>query len=527
MASILIRGGVVIDGSGAPRVPADVLVDNQRIVAVGLLQGAQADMLLDARGCVVSPGFVDMHSHTDFTLPALPTADSLVQQGITTAVVGQCGASSAPLLPETRAEVTKHALSDEVRVPYEHWSTFGSYLDYLRALTISVNIVPLVGQGMIRDGVMGYASQAANEAQLARMRTEVAASLEDGAFGLSTGLIYPPGSYAPTEELIALARTVGKHQGHYYSHIRGEGDTLLEAVAEAIRIGREGGCPVEISHFKAAGRVNWSKAPQALELIDRARAEGLDVDADMYPYLAGSSSLVSMLPEWAQVGGAETTLKRLADPTTRGEMVRSMQATGFFRIAEWDGVLIAASPRNRAYEGHTVADLARDAHKSPYDWVFDALLETELRIQQICDYACEENLGTQLRCPWMMIGTDSSGRATQGPLSKGVPHPRTYGTFPRVLGRYVREQQVIPLEEAIHKMTGLAARKLRWSDRGLLKPGYVADLVVFDPHTVADLGTYQAPHQYPVGIRTVVVNGQVVVSAGAHTGGRPGRVLGR
>ena len=527
MFDILIENGQVVDGSGVPRYRADVATKGDRIVEVGRLEGAEAETVIDASGCVVTPGFVDMHSHTDFTLPICPTADSLVHQGITTAVVGQCGASPVPLLAETREQVIAMMESEEAPLPWDEWSTFGSYLDYLKQIGTSINVVPLVGQGTVRSAVMGFSADSANDAQMARMQAEVVKAMDEGAIGVSTGLIYPPGSYASTEELIAITRPAGERNGFYFSHIRGEGDTLLEAVAEAIRIGRETGAAVQISHFKAAGRDNWGKSDQALELIDQARAEGLDVTADMYPYLAGSTSLTAALPEWAQEGGKEAILKRLADTDTRQKMTADMQSTGFFRITEWDKVLISGSPKNRDYEGRYVADLAAEAGKSPHDWIFDALLETELAVSMITFMMSEENRRVEVRHPAMMIGTDSSGRATEGPLSKGVPHPRGYGTYPRVLGRYVREQGVISLEEATWKISGFPAQKLRWSDRGLVKKGYKADLVILDPDTVADRATYEAPHQYPVGIPHVIVNGKLVIHDNSHTQARPGSVLGR
>jgi N-acyl-D-amino-acid deacylase len=284
---------------------------------------------------------------------------------------------------------------------------------------------------------------------------------------------------------------------------------------------------VQISHFKAAGRDNWGKSAQALELIDQARIEGLDVTTDMYPYLAGRTGLSAALPEWAQEDGKEAILKRLADAKTRQKMTTDMQTTGFFRITEWDKVLISGSPKNRDYQGRYIADLAAEVGKSPHEWVFDALFETELDVDMITFMMSEDNRKVELRHPAMMIGTDSSGQATEGPLAKGMPHPRGYGTYPRVLGRYVREQSVISLEEAIWKMSGFPAQKLGWTDRGLVKKGYKADLVILDPDTVADRATYEAPHQYPVGIPHVLVNGKLVVHHNSHTQVRPGSVLGR
>jgi N-acyl-D-amino-acid deacylase len=526
MLDILIRNGTVIDGSGEPRFRADVGITGGRIAEVGMLEGAEAGTVIDASGHVVTPGFVDMHSHADFTLPILPTADSLVHQGITTAVIGQCGASPAPLLPDTRDLIIAAAGSSDMPLPWDEWSTFGSYLDYLRKIGTSINVAPLVGQSGVRSAVMGFTADAPTPEQMAQMQAEVIRAMEEGAIGVSTGLIYPPGSYATTAELIEVTRPAGERGGFYFSHIRGEGDTLLEAIAEAIRIGRETGAAVQISHYKAAGRDNWDKSGQGLALIDQAQAEGLDVTVDMYPYLAGSTMLAAALPEWAQEGGNDATLERLADQDTRAKMTAAMQSSGFFRIIEWDQVLISNSPHNRAYEGRYVADLAAEVGKSPYDWVFDALIETQLDMGMVLFMMSEENRKLELRHPLMMIGTDGSGLATEGPMAKGVPHPRSFGTYPRVLGRYVREGQVISLEEAVWKMSGLPAQKLHWADRGLIKKGQRADVVVLDPERVADLATYDKPHQYPAGMPHVIVNGELVVRDGTHTQARPGSVLG-
>ncbi len=525
MLDILVQNGTVVDGSGAPGHRADVAIAGDRIAEVGVLEGAQAATVIDASGCVVTPGFVDMHSHTDFTLPVLPTADSLVHQGITTVVAGQCGASPVPLFEDTSEQVIATLKREDIPMPWDKWSTFGSYLEYLTQIGTSINVVPLVGQGMVRWGVMGLGADPPSDEQMARMQNEVVKAMENGAIGVSTGLIYPPGCYASTEELIAFTQPCGERNGFYFSHIRGESETLLESIGEAIRIGRETGAAVQISHFKASGVANWSKAPQALELIDQARAEGLDVTADMYSYPASSTGLSSLLPNWVHEGGKEATLKRLADADTRSKMLSDMQSSGRLRTTEWDKILISRCPRNRGYEGHTVADLAAEAGKPSHEWVFDALLETEMGVSMIAFTMSEENRELAMRHPAMMIGTDGSGLSTEGPLSKGLPHPRSYGTFPRVLAHYVREQGVISLEEAVRKMCGLPAQKLRWTDRGLVRKGYRADLVVLNPDTVADLATFEAPHQYPMGIPHVIVNGKLVIHNSTHTRARPGSVL--
>jgi N-acyl-D-amino-acid deacylase len=385
----------------------------------------------------------------------------------------------------------------------------------------------LVGQSTLRAAVMGFAAGPMGEAQMATAQEEVGKAMDSGAIGISTGLIYPPGSVSQTEELIAIVRPVGERGGFYFSHIRGEDDRLLQAIAEAIRIGRESGAAVQISHFKAAGRSNWHLAAPALALLDQARTEGLDITMDMYPYLAGSARLASILPEWTQEGGKAATLARLADRSLRPAIVESIESGGFFSFARWDDILIGSTPRQRSLEGRYVSDLAAEAGRPPYDWVFDALVENELEIQMIIFQASEDNLRLQLQHPTMMFGTDAEGWSLEGRMSRGFPHPRSFGTFPRLLARYVREEGILSLEEAIWKMSGLPAQRLRWQDRGLVRKGFQADLVVLDPHLVADRATYEAPHQIPLGIPHVIVNGSLVVHDNAHTRARPGRVLAR
>ncbi len=529
MKDILIRNASVVDGTGAAAYEADVRIVGDKIAELGRLEDDNAGQIIDAANQTLAPGFIDMHSHADFSLPVLPTADSLVYQGITTAVIGQCGLSPAPLLEETR-EASVAALSGFFgefarSIPWEKWTSMEDYLNSLSAEGTSVNVVALVGQGIIRASVMGFAEGHADSSQMACMQNEVARALDQGAFGLSTGLIYPPGSFTSTEELIELTRVVGKRNRFYFSHIRGEAATLLDAVAEAIRIGRETGASVQISHFKAAQRENWDKSRQALDLIQQARSEGLDVTADLYPYTAGSTSLATLLPQWAHIGGPEKTISHLNDPEARKKMEADMQAGGYARGVEWDKVLITSSPVNTGYEGRRIADMASESDKSGYDWLFDALLETRLDMGMVVFGMSEDNRRNELKYPEMMIGTDGLGLATSGPMAKGMPHPRSYGAFPRVIACYVRELKVLTLEETIHRMTGLAAAKLRLGDRGTIKPGHAADLVLFDPDTITDTATYEKPHQYAEGISHVFVNGQPVIKEAVHTGLRSGRIL--
>ena len=527
MLDLLIRNGLVIDGSGTPGFTADISVQGDTIAGIGLRGETNAHTVIDASGQVVSPGFIDIHSHGDFTLPACPTADSLVRQGVTAAVVGQCGNSLAPLLPDTRAEVIASLETRKLPIPWAEWSDFRSYLDFMKKCGTSINIVPLAGQGTIRAGVMGFVSGPATKAQMEAMRGEAIKAMDAGAIGISTGLVYPPGSYASTEELIELVKVVGERRGFYFSHIRGEDRGLIQAVGEAIRIGRETGAAVQISHLKAAWPANWEKQERVIEMIDQARHEGLDISADVYPYMAGATSFKTVLPEWAQEGGKEKTLERLRNPATRKKIIKSMPEDGFCRDGSWDRVLISHSKSRPEYGGRCVSDLAAQARKTPEEWALDALLETELDPGMIIFLMSEENVKILLQHEAVMIGSDTFTIPAEGPLAEGFPHPRTFGTFPRVIARYVREEKVLPLETAIYKMTGQPAKRLRFSDRGLVKTGYRADLVVFDPQTIADNATYENPFQYPTGISHVFCNGAPVILKGQPTGFRPGRVLGR
>ena len=529
MYDIIINNALIIDGTASPPFEADLAIEGQNICEVGRIDRTSAATVIDAAGCAVAPGFIDMHSHADFSLPVNPTADSLLHQGITSAVVGQCGLSPAPLLKETRHEVVSAFggfFSGVAKsLPWHEWNSFKDFLEFVIRGGVSLNFLPLVGQGVIRAAVMGYSDDRANKNQMDRMKFELGQALDQGAIGLSTGLIYPPGSFTSTEELIELTEIVGDRNGFYFSHIRGEGDTLLEAVEEAIYIGRQTGASVQISHFKAARRSNWSKSPQALELIRQAQSQGLDITADLYPYRAGSTSLATLLPEWAHVGGPAKTLTRLADPEQRNKMTADMQSGGYARGIEFKDVLITSSPRHPDFEGRNISELAASTGLSPHEWLFGALAQTKLEMSMAMFGMSEKNRLQEIQFPGMMIGTDGVGLAASGTMARGVPHPRNYGAFPRVLGRFVRDLKIIKLEEAVYKMTGLPARKMRLNDRGVIKPGLAADLVVFDPATVSDTATYDRPHQYARGIFHVIVNGRFVVRDAIHTGNRPGRIL--
>ncbi len=531
MFDTIIENALVIDGSGGPPENRRVGLKDGLIAAVGDLGQARGRETIEARGLALAPGFIDMHSHADFSLPSIPTADSLVHQGVTTAVVGQCGMTPAPLTDGTRppfkAMVAMLFKTLAETTPWEQWSSFKEYLAYLEKLKTSVNVIPLVGQGNIRAAVMGFEPGRADPDQMELMRSLLNGALEAGAWGMSTGLIYPPGSFTDTPELIELARTMAGTGAFYFSHIRGESETLMEAIEEALKIGFEAGVPVQISHFKAAGKPVWPKSAQGLALIDRARERGLDVGIDMYPYTAGSTMLSALLPDWAQEGGAEATLARLADPETRERMAGDMKNGGFARHVDWSEVLICSAPSRPEWEGRRVDRLSQEAGRSGHQWLFEARLETRLEISMAMFGMSPENRRKEIAHPLMSIGSDGVGYRLGHPAAEGKPHPRSFGAFPRVLGHYVRREKVLSLEEGVRKMTGLPASRLGLKDRGLVREGLAADLVLFDPEKVADRATYEDPLNYPLGIHRVLVNGETVIQEGEHRETRPGRVLRR
>jgi N-acyl-D-amino-acid deacylase len=525
MLDFLIKNATVIDGTGRPGYPADVAIQGDRIAAIQRLPQAEARETISAPGMLVAPGFIDMHSHADFTLPISPTANSSIHQGITFVLVGNCGVSTAPIDDQSRQSVMANAVLDGPGMDWT-WNTFQSYLDRLSTTGASVNVGALVGHGAIRSLVMGEGDGLPTGSQLDRMKQEVRLAMQAGAFGLSTGLIYPPNVYSSTDEIVALARCAAEAGGIYTSHIRGEADTVLEAVDEAIEIGKRADIPVEISHLKAKFRPNWHKMSIILGKIEKARLAGLDVTADMYPYTALNTSLSELLPPRVHVGGKNALLQRLRSEIDRAAIRQDLCAVAVHdQPGYWERTIISACPKRPDFEGRHLQDLAAELGLSPEDAVMDILLEVESSVEMIQFMMSDENVEMGLRSPHVMIGSDAEGRSIEGPLSVGKPHPRNYGTFPRVLGHYAREKKLFSLEDAVYKMTGLPAAKLHLHQRGLIKQGYFADLVIFDPETVLDRSTYTQPHQYPAGIPYVFVNGKVVIREGVHTQARPGLVI--
>jgi len=526
MVEIVLWNGYVIDGTGNPWFKADIGIDRGKIAKIGDLESERAETRINVRNLVIAPGFIDMHSHSDDALLINPKAESKIRQGVTTEVIGNCGDSGAPIDDKIREEMEKTAamlVSSKVKIDYY---TLEEYARKLERQGISVNVAPLVGHGNLRKMAVGYDDRCPTRAELAKMKGILAKAMKQGAFGLSTGLIYPPGSYAKTPEIIELAKVVAPFHGIYTSHIRNEGAKLLDAVKEAIAIGRKAKIPVEISHHKAGGKKNWGKVKQARVLMEDARKEGIEVTCDVYPYVASSFGLVNMLPQWAHEGGSEKIIQRLRNPQIKNRMKKDM-LKGALSSAHWNRTMIAHCPKHKEYQGKSVADIAKAKREDPFEFAFNLLIEEDLSVSVVRFGMCEEDVEYVLRYPNAMVGSDGSALAPYGPLGKGHPHPRNYGTFVRVLGYYARERGIITIPDAVRKMTSLPAQKLGLRDRGVIRLGAWADLVVFNPETVVDLATYADPKRYPKGIEYVVVNGVLTVSKGRHTGARAGKVLKR
>lgn len=518
LLDLLIRGGDVIDGTGAPRRRADVAVRDGRIFAIGDVGTGSGARTIDARGRAVSPGFIDIHSHSDESVLVNSALESAVHQGVTCVVAGNCGGASAPVIGLAAEELDR----DLARYDLERtWTSFGEYAAAVERAGSAINFCSFVGHGTLRMCVMGADDRPPTSGELAAMRALLARSLDDGAIGLSTGLIYPPSAYGTTDEISALATVVRERDGLYASHIRNEGDELFAAIEENLEIGRRSGVRVQLSHHKASQKRNWGKVKESTAMIERARQEGLDVIADQYPYTASSTGLAVTIPKWAHAGGSMALCERLKDPAVRQRIRGEYTETE----RNWPDIVIARALRHPDWSGKTVAELARSAKMDPLEWTCDALVEHDGAIDIIHHSMDEADVRYVMAKPWVCAGSDSRANAPYGPLSFGKPHPRSYGTFPRILGHYARDQGVITLEDAVRKMTSLAASRLKLRERGVVREGAWADLVVFDPERIIDTATYDDPHRYPAGIDHVIVNGVVVTHGDETLAGRPGAFL--
>ncbi len=525
---LLIKGGQVFDGSGAQAQVMDVAIQGERIVAMGKDLSLSATQTIDARAMVVCPGFIDIKTHSDFTLPINPKAESKVRQGVTTEIIGHCGFSVAPCLTGKVKLLADYLNPSAPWLPFKDMD-FKTYLDTFPPT--SVNAGMLVGHNTLRLMAMGMEQRAPSQPELQHMKDMLQEGLLAGALGMSSGLFTSPGSYAKADELKALAAVLASHKASYFTHLRDESSGVLDALAEAIDIGRSSPIHVQVVHFKCSGLDNWGKTHQALEMMDQARLEGIQIDCDAYPYTAGSNPLKNILPQWVQAGGVQAMLERLKEPHSRQRIRQDIEKEGlnnWGRIQSWDAVRISITPHQPEHAGKTIAELAQLQHLDPIDALCDFLIQDQGATRVLITSIAESDIVSLIASERVLVGSDGNCVADHGVVSQGMPHPRFYGTFPRVLGRYVHREKVTSLAHAIHKMTGATARALGFQDRGLLKVGWYGDVTIFEPEVFLDLSTYEDPHRYPQGDRTtVIVNGQMVVDQARHTGALPGHVLKR
>jgi N-acyl-D-amino-acid deacylase len=522
---VLITNARIVDGSGSAPRNGSIAIAAGKIAAAGEVSGTAA-RTIDAKGRTVAPGFIDLHSHSDMPLVTDGNGQSKIRQGVTTEVIGESGS----IAPRKAASAT------------QNWTDFNGYFAAIEKGGISPNLLSYIGTGTVRELVIGEDDKKATAEDIAGMQQIVSTAMSQGVFGVSSGLIYPPNAFANVEELGEVSKAA--KGGLYASHLRYDGLKLRDGIEEAIAIGERAQIPVHVFHLKVTGQKNFGRMKEVIEIVEAARNRGVRVTADQYPYVASSTSLTATIPPWALDGGTTRLVARLKDPKQRAAIRKEMENTTpswesrYQSAGTWQNVQLASIGRtrggtndpvspNRKYEGMRVAEAATQAGKDPFDFVFDLLIDEGGSVGCVYFIIDEADLALAMKQPWVAVGSDGSALATDGPLRAGVPHPRNFGTFPRVLGRYVREMKVISLEEAIRKMTSLPASILGLSDRGSIKEGQWADLVIFDPATVADKATFEDPFQYPVGIDTVLVNGQVVLDEGKHTGARPGKVLKR
>jgi N-acyl-D-amino-acid deacylase len=519
---LVIENGRVVDGTGAPWFRADVAIRGDRIIAIGDLNGAPARERIDAHGHFVAPGFIDMLGQSELYLLVDPRAESKIRQGVTTELTGE-GQSVAPMTPALASELKDWLAVHKLRVD---WTDLNGYWKRFRTARPALNLATMVGAAQVRALVIGLGEGAPTPEQLLRMQVEVRKAMRQGAFGLSSALIYTPGSYARTDELVALAQAAASWGGIYATHLRDEGDDVLSALEEAIGIGKRARIPVEVWHLKVAFKRNWGRMAEVVKRIEAARAEGVDIAANVYPYLAGMNNLTADLPGWAMAGGTEAMLERLRNRDQR-QLIEVEIANGWADADIAERITIAACvlPEAKPSEGKTLAQLAKERGVTPAAALVDLALADRGNTNVIRFWADEPDLRLAMRQRWTSFGIDAAADAVDGPFTTDGNHPRAFGSMPRVLGTYARDEQLFPVEEAVRKMTSLPAARLGLEDRGLLRPGMAADVVVFDPVTVADTATYQNPKQYPLGVELVLVNGQVVLRDGIRTDARPGRPL--
>ena len=533
---VIIKNGKIIDGTGNPGFFADVGIEDGRITFIGFLdEKEKAKKVLDAKGLVVCPGFIDIHSHSDYTIPFDSMTVSTIKQGITTMVVGMCGASLAPINPDKKELFDKEfSMAAPPGLEYEvTWTKYSEYLDAMEKLGCSTNVAFLMGFGMIRLAAMGYDNRKPTENELDYMKDAIKDGMEAGAFGMSTGLIYTPQAYADTEEVLELAKVLAEYNGLYFSHIRNEGELVVEAVQEVIDIVEQSGCAGgQIAHHKVSGKKFWGLSKETLKLIEKTNERGISITCDQYPYNRGMTSLITLLPPWSHEGGPEKLLERLRDPQEkekiRKDIYEGSSYESFIKNSGWDCIYIASleTDKWKAVIGKALTVIAKDlGMKDVFDVLCEILMDEEAKGSMTIESMGDEDIKRIMKARYTMIGTDGCSVTPTGPLSYGKPHPRFYGTYPRILGKYVREEGLMTIEEAIRKMTSFPAQRLGVLDRGLLRENNWADIVIFNPETIIDKATFLEPHQFPVGIEYVLVNGELVVTKGEHLKNKPGKIL--
>ncbi|HNR24215.1 MAG TPA: D-aminoacylase [Candidatus Bipolaricaulis anaerobius] len=528
---IVIKEAAVVDGSGDPAFTSDVAIKNSQIVRMGSVK-AKAKTIIDAKGLIICPGFIDIHSHSDFSVVAFRAPESKILQGVTSEVIGNCGISATPLDAHPQSEIDAQFRALTTLHVDKQWRTLDDYIGIVEEQGLLSNLIPLVGHGNLRISVMGLSANKPSVSQQKQMNARLRKMLDDGAFGFSSGLIYPPGCFSTTEELVQLARIAAESGSIYSTHIRGESHTLIKAFHEAVSIAEETGVSLQISHHKAVGKENWGKTKETLGLIESARAQGVDVASDVYPYLAGSGSMSSLLPNWVHEGGREKLLMRLRSIDDMRRLKREIEVTNSdwwnpVRATGWENIIIsqARTAKWKAFLGKALGEVAAELGSDPFEVLINLVVDESGNATGIFFQMCEADLVRVLTHPTTMIGSDGYALPLNSEAVLGKPHPRSFGTFPRVLARYVRSQNVLTLEGAVRKMTALPAAKLGLRSRGLVREGFVADLVILDQGQVSDQATFEDPFQSPKSIFHVIVNGVFVVRDGQLVGTAPGRVL--
>jgi len=521
---LIIKNGRVVDGSGNPWFRADIAVSGEKIAKIGYLSESRGQKVIDADGLMISPGFIDIHTHADHTLFSNPRCESYVHQGVTTVVMGNCGLSVYPIDDAHREDLISYLkpFTAGTELAWD-WHSLKDFLNKIEERGVGINVVPLVGHGAVRIAVMGFEGRNPTEYEMEQMKLLIAQAMEDGCFGLSTGLVYPPGVYSKSGEIIELCKVVATYDGFYATHMR----DIKENLSEMIEIGEKAALPVEISHLNSSRAFKEFQGNQDMatsKLIEEARERGIDITCDVYPYTAGSTLLSALIPAWAQEGGLNKMLERLEDCEIRKRLKQELEDRD---LARWDKFVISfvKSDRNKKYEGKSLQEIANMKKISPMDALCEILIDERAEAMLVSFLMVEEDIKTLMKHYAVMIASDGWALAPYGTLSVGKPHPRCYGTFPRVLGKYVREEKLFSLQDAIRKMTSMPAQKLGLRDRGLLREGMCADIVVFDPRTIIDESTYTNPHRYPKGISCVIVNGELIVEDNRHTGLAAGRTL--